>query len=573
MTSDENINESLTAKLGEISIAHDQGDQYRESVGTDEEDYSDFSDFDSEDDDEDNENAKNKPLNKPIQGTSKSVKSSQNQNSGSPTHQTVSQPTNNKNTQILKEKTELLDKYSAKMNLDQFSVKHRITRDKAERATVEQVLDPRTIGFLMKFFKNGTITKVNGCISTGKEANVYHAVNEETGKEFAIKIYKTSILVFKDRERYVDGEFRFRSSKNQHNPRKMVRLWAEKEFRNLKRLYTNGIPSPEPVDLKSHVLVMEYLTKGDGWPSPKLKDYQFKDIDEVVEYYHKMLIYMRWLYQKCRLVHADLSEYNSIVHEGKLFIIDVSQSVEPEHQMSLDFLRMDIKNVNDFFSRNKKINVYPERLIFKFIIEPWHMLYKGEEVVEPENEGALEEYLNNMPLKSDDDTDELNQEDEVFRSLHLVSSLNHLEERDFQKFSEGKIDTLTDLVDPRLLKQLDKMNRKKNKQNNNYDYNEDDEETEDDEDEDEEDEDDANEKEGGAEEENDEDEDQEDDGSDEFSDDEGEKKPKGKRFEDKDDKKERKKATKEAAKEKRKNKMKKHVKKKLVGKAHRGSKT
>ncbi|GMF02030.1 unnamed protein product [[Candida] boidinii] len=140
------------------------------------------------------------------------------------------------------------------------------------------------------------------------------------------------------------------------------------------------------------------------------------------------------------------------------------------------------------------------------------MLYKGEEVVEPENEGALEEYLNNMPLKSDDDTDELNQEDEVFRSLHLVSSLNHLEERDFQKFSEGKIDTLTDLVDPRLLKQLDKMNRKKNKQNNNYDYNEDDEETEDDEDEDEEDEDDANEKEGGAEEENDEDEDQEDDG-------------------------------------------------------------
>ncbi|GME82705.1 unnamed protein product [[Candida] boidinii] len=193
---------------------------------------------------------------------------------------------------------------------------------------------------------------------------------------------------------------------------------------------------------------------------------------------------MRWLYQKCRLVHADLSEYNSIVHEDKLFIIDVSQSVEPEHQMSLDFLRMDIKNVNDFFSRNKKINVYPERLIFKFIIQPWHMLYKDEEVVEPENEGVLEEYLNSMPLKSGDDIDKLTREDEVFRSLHLVSSLNHLEERDFQKFSEGKIDTLTDLVDPRLLKQLDKMNRKKNKQRDNYNDNEDQEGADDDDDDD-----------------------------------------------------------------------------------------
>lgn len=55
---------------------------------------------------------------------------------------------------------------------------------------------------------NGIINEINGCISTGKEANVYHAVGPND-KEFAIKIYKTSILVFKDRERYVAGEFRY----------------------------------------------------------------------------------------------------------------------------------------------------------------------------------------------------------------------------------------------------------------------------------------------------------------------------------------------------------------------------
>jgi len=49
-------------------------------------------------------------------------------------------------------------------------------------------------------------------------------------KEYAIKIFKTSILVFKDRERY--GEFR---------------LWTEKEVRNLKRLsLVNVIKCPVP---------------------------------------------------------------------------------------------------------------------------------------------------------------------------------------------------------------------------------------------------------------------------------------------------------------------------------------
>lgn len=43
-------------------------------------------------------------------------------------------------------------------------------------------------------------------MSTGKEANVYHAVSYDGEKEYAIKIYKTSILIFKDREKYIEGE-------------------------------------------------------------------------------------------------------------------------------------------------------------------------------------------------------------------------------------------------------------------------------------------------------------------------------------------------------------------------------
>ena len=74
-----------------------------------------------------------------------------------------------------------------------------LTRD--ERATTEQVLDPRTRLLLFKLLNAGTLSSINGCVSTGKEANVYHAEGKDG--EYAIKVYKTSILIFKDRDRYI----------------------------------------------------------------------------------------------------------------------------------------------------------------------------------------------------------------------------------------------------------------------------------------------------------------------------------------------------------------------------------
>jgi RIO kinase 1 len=96
------------------------------------------------------------------------------------------------------------------------------------------------------------------------KANVYHALAPEK-KDLALKIYKTSILVFKDRDKYVTGEYRFRRGYSRRNPRKMVRLWAEKEMRNLKRLVAAGIPCPDPIEVRENVLVMTFLGDDDGW--------------------------------------------------------------------------------------------------------------------------------------------------------------------------------------------------------------------------------------------------------------------------------------------------------------------
>ena len=272
----------------------------------------------------------------------------------------------------------MLKKFSGKINVGQYgSGEGGRVKDKADRATVEQVMDPRTRMILFKLLNRGFVTEINGCISTGKEANVYHCTGRggEEGEEGgegaqlghrAIKIYKTSILVFKDRDKYVSGEFRFRQGYGRKNPRKMVQTWAEKEMRNLVRIHGAGIPSPRPLLLRSHVLLMEFLGK-DGWPAPRLKDAGLSE-SKARELYRSVLVSVHKMFHLCKLVHGDLSEYNMLYHQGDAFIIDVSQSVEHDHPHALEFLRKDLTNVTEFF-RRLGVAVLGLRELFDWVVD------------------------------------------------------------------------------------------------------------------------------------------------------------------------------------------------------------
>lgn len=270
-----------------------------------------------------------------------------------------------------------LEKLAARINLCDETSKHYACltnpkldkdrnqhTDRANRAVTEQVLDPRTRMILLKMIRNDILYEINGCISTGKEANVYHAQTQD-GKHMALKIYKSTILTFKAREKYVVGEFRFRHGYCKHNPRKMVKVWAEKEFRNLKRLLIAGIPAPEPHLIKMHVLLMDFIGDKDGIPAPRLKDAPITS-ELAPSLYGQCIRILRKMYQECRLVHADFSEYNLLFHEGNIVVIDVSQSVEHDHPRALDFLRHDCANTINFFS-SLGVATLSLRRLFDFI--------------------------------------------------------------------------------------------------------------------------------------------------------------------------------------------------------------
>ncbi|KAJ2629247.1 Serine/threonine-protein kinase rio1 [Coemansia sp. RSA 1290] len=302
-------------------------------------------------------------------------------------------------------------------------------KDKADRATTEQVLDPRTRIILFKMLNQGLIYEINGCISTGKEANVYHAVTE-SGEHRAIKIYKTSILVFKDRDRYVTGEHRFRYGYSRHNPRKMVRLWAEKEMRNLKRLCNAGLSAPEPLLLRQHVLMMEFLGSDDGWAYPRLKDAQIP-MHRFPRLYYQLVRDMRILYNVCKLVHADLSEYNILYHAKQLYIIDVSQSVEHEHPNALVFLRHDCNNVNEYFRKRGNVRTMSLRRLFEFITD---RTIDNDKVDE-----ALDRIRDEMEGISDEELQKLRADDEVFRESYIPRTLEEVYdyERDVKLINKG----------------------------------------------------------------------------------------------------------------------------------------
>ena len=277
------------------------------------------------------------------------------------------------------------------------SVTRHTGRD--DRATTENVMDPRTRMILFRMLASNFLKEINGCISTGKEANVYYAVagtkcinNIAAGEDLAVKVFKTSILVFKDRDRYVSGEYRFRHGYCKSNPRKMVKIWAEKEMRNLKRLHACGVRCPQPILIRNNVLIMKFVGK-DGWPSPRLKDATLSE-KKLRKAYQQCVEMMRIMFQKCKLVHGDLSEYNILYKKGNVYFIDVSQSVEHEHPSAMDFLRMDCSNVTAFFSK-KGLATMSTRELFTFIT--------NEEL----RDDQVDDYLEKMSEKAQESSESI----------------------------------------------------------------------------------------------------------------------------------------------------------------------
>ena len=123
-------------------------------------------------------------------------------------------------------------------------------------------------------------------------------------------------------------------------------VWARKEFKNMQAAHSAGVRVPVAIAVKKNVLVMEYVTDGEGDAARPLADLDIADQD-----YKQVIEQISLLYRKANLVHADLSEYNLFRTEEGIMLFDFGSAVDIKHPNSKQFLVRDVLNINRFFEK------------------------------------------------------------------------------------------------------------------------------------------------------------------------------------------------------------------------------
>ena len=235
----------------------------------------------------------------------------------------------------------LNEKYTKKFDR---KVQQLLDRVGVDLKTEDEVFDRSTLKTLEKLISDKVIETFDFPISTGKEGNVFRAITPKA-QFVAVKIYRTSTSTFKHIGKYIVGDPRFSSL---HRTRRdIVFAWTRKEFKNLERLHQAGVKVPKPLRMLNNVLVMQYLgtrTK----PAPMLKDVHLQDATSI---YDTIIEFLTLMYTKAGIVHADLSPFNILIYRKKPYIIDLGQGVLLEHEHAHAFLKRDIHNIAQFFTR------------------------------------------------------------------------------------------------------------------------------------------------------------------------------------------------------------------------------
>jgi RIO kinase 1 len=233
------------------------------------------------------------------------------------------------------------DRIARKQDREFLEFRKRIKN--TEQFKVEaSVFDDATLGALYKLVQDGYIDAFGGPISTGKEANVYTALAPDG--EVAVKVYRINASDFRQMRDYLDGDPRFEGIGS--DKKKVVVAWTKKEYANLMRAQKAGVRVPEPLAVERNVLVMEYL----GGEDDRAKRLNEVHVENPETAYEVVREYTRRLY-RAGLVHGDLSEYNIVVHDGELCLLDLGQAVTVHHPNAQEFLERDCHNVAAFFRR------------------------------------------------------------------------------------------------------------------------------------------------------------------------------------------------------------------------------
>jgi len=208
---------------------------------------------------------------------------------------------------------------------------------------------------LHSLVQKNIISQLGPLIGQGKESDVYSCM-DDSENIFALKIYRMGRTSFKNIKQLRDIV-----GKRAHLSWLYInRLAAKKEFEALKRIYTLNLNTPKPISYNRHIVVMSYLR------GKELVHY--RSIKNPQKVFNKIINQIKVIYQKGKMIHGDLGEFNIVLDEkGNILIIDWLQWVPRSHPNAQSLLERDIKNVSNFFLKKYNVESNPEEIIQVFL--------------------------------------------------------------------------------------------------------------------------------------------------------------------------------------------------------------
>ncbi|KAJ8607867.1 hypothetical protein CTAYLR_008888 [Chrysophaeum taylorii] len=191
--------------------------------------------------------------------------------------------------------------------------------------------------------RRGTVDRLGAKIGEGKESDVYEGYRDSDGATVVIKFHrlgKTSFKAVKAKRDYLDGRV---SAGNWLN---MSRLAANREWAFLEALSPH-FQTPAPLDHNRHAVVMSLAP---GHPM-----YQINHLEDPRRVFETCLGMARDLARR-GLVHCDLNEFNLIVDDPRVTLIDFPQMVSTNHPNAAEYFRRDVRGLLKFFESKLKFD-------------------------------------------------------------------------------------------------------------------------------------------------------------------------------------------------------------------------
>lgn len=221
------------------------------------------------------------------------------------------------------------------------------------------------------------IEDVLGQLQSGKEAEVFVVLSE--GEYRCAKVYKeANNRTFKQKTQYTEGR-KVRSSRRSRAMEKSSKFgqqereseWHNTEVEALALLSAAGVRVPKTYAYYEGVLLLQMITDKDGQAAPRLNDVRLTV--EEARRYHKELMREAVRMLCAGIVHGDLSEFNVLLSQDGLIIIDFPQAVQATANNAFRIFERDIVQLAAFFGRTA-----PEILATNYAKEIWKLYENGK---------------------------------------------------------------------------------------------------------------------------------------------------------------------------------------------------